>query len=99
MFDFDEVDMKELENTITLCDENGNETEFEFLDLIEYKDNEYVVLLPCDDPEDAGEVVILMVDDTNEYEESYTSLDDEETLNAVYDIFREKFKDEFNFVG
>ena len=26
-------------------------------------------------------------------------IDDEETLSAVFDIFKEKFKDEFNFEG
>lgn len=34
------------DNIITLNDENGNEVEFEFLDLIPYRQNEYVVLLP-----------------------------------------------------
>ena len=33
------------DNIITLNDENGNEVEFEFLDLIPYRQNEYVVLL------------------------------------------------------
>ena len=49
--------------------------------------------------EEEGEVVILKVDDTeSEDEESYVSVDDEEVLNAVFDMFKEKFKDEFNFV-
>ena len=33
------------DNIITLNDENGNEVEFEFLDLIPYRQNEYVCLL------------------------------------------------------
>ncbi len=37
------------DNIITLNDENGNEVEFEFLDLIPYRQNEYVVLLPIGD--------------------------------------------------
>ena len=46
------------------------------------------------------EVVILKVDETDsEDEEAYTSVEDEETLKAVFNIFREKFKDEFNFMG
>lgn len=71
---------------------------FEFLDLIEYDCEEYVVLLPKDELEDAGEVVILKVDETDsEDEETYTSVEDEETLQAVFNIFREESKDEFNF--
>lgn len=49
-------DMDE-DNIITLNDENGNEVEFEFLDLIPYRQNEYVVLLPIGDSD--GQVVIL----------------------------------------
>ena len=52
------------------------------------------------DEEDEGEVVILKVEDTDEDsdEESYVSVEDEEVLMKVFNIFKEKFKDEFNFV-
>lgn len=87
------------DNIVYLNNPQGEEEKFEFLDLIEYEGNEYVVLLPKDETDEAGEVVILMVEDTDsEDEESYTSVDDEKTLNIVFEIFREKFKDEFNFV-
>ena len=89
---------EELDNIIVLNDENGDEIEFEFLDLIEYEGEEYVVLLPNDE-EEADEVVILKLEDTDsEDEESYVSVEDEDVLQAVFDIFKEKFKDEFNFV-
>ncbi len=92
---------EEISNIIILNDENGNEVKFEFLDLIEYESEDYVVLLPVleDGEEDDGEVVILKVDDSeeNSEEESYVSVDDEETLTAVFEIFKEKFKEEFNF--
>lgn len=91
--------MEEFDNKIILNDEAGNEVEFEFLDLIEYQGEEFVVLLPCDEAGEAGEVVILKLEDTDDEEnESYASVDDETVLNAVFDIFRDKFKDEFNFV-
>lgn len=91
---------EELDNIIVLNDENGEEVPFEFLDVIEYEGEEYVVLLPVEeDEEDSGEVVILKIEDTeSEEEESYVSVDDEEVLSAVFDIFKEKFKDEFNFI-
>ena len=89
---------EELDNIIVLNDENGDEIEFEFLDLIEYEGEEYVVLLP-NDVDEADEVVILKLEDTDsEDEESYVSVEDEDVLQAVFDIFKEKFKDEFNFV-
>lgn len=91
---------EELDNIVVLNDEDGNEVEFEFLDLIEYEGESYVVLLPTDeDEEGAGEVLILKLEDTDsEDEESYVSVEDEEILNNVFEIFKDKFKDEFNFV-
>ena len=90
-----------INNIIILNDENGNEVRFEFLDLIEYENEEYVVLLPVieEGEKDDGEVVILQVDDSDEDsdEESYISVDDEKTLTAVFEIFKDKFKEEFNF--
>lgn len=90
--------MEEVDNIIVLNDENGQEVPFEFLDIIEYEGEEYVVLLPADD-EESDEVVILKIEDTeSENEESYVSVDDEATLNMVFAIFKDKFKDEFNFI-
>ena len=95
----DMMEMEDLDNIIVLNDENGEEVKFEFLDLIEYEEEEYVILLPIEENEDAGEVVILKVEDTDsEEEESYVSVDDQDTLNTVFEMFKEKFKDEFNFI-
>ncbi len=92
---------EELDNIIVLNDENGKEVKFEFLDLVELDSEEYVILLPVveEGEEDDGEVVILKVEDSeSEDGESYVSVDDEEVLSKVFEIFKEKFKDEFNFV-
>ena len=95
-------DGEELDNIIVLNDEEGNEVKFEFLDLIELDNEEYVVLLPVTEEgeEEEGEVVILKVEDTDDDsdEESYVSIEDEDTLNKVFEIFKEKFKDDFDFV-
>ena len=94
---------EELDNIIILNDENGNEVKFEFLDLVELDDEEYVVLLPVtvEGEEEEGEVVILKLednDDEDSEEESYVSVEDEDVLNKVFEIFKEKFKDDFDFV-
>lgn len=86
------------DNIITLTDEDGKESNFELLDLVELDNEEYVVLLPVDDEEseEPGEVVILKVedsdDDSDEETESYVSVEDEETLTKVFEIFKDKFK-------
>lgn len=94
------IEGEEVDNIVILNDEEGNEVQFEFLDLIEYNEEEYVILLPVEDEisEEPGEVVILKVESTSEDEESYVSVEDEETLNKVFEIFKEKFKDDFDFV-
>lgn len=97
------LDGEELDNIIVLNDEDGNEVKFEFLDLVELDDEEYVVLLPVTEEgeEEDGEVVILKLednDDEDSEEESYVSVEDEDVLNKVFEIFKEKFKDDFDFV-
>ena len=88
------------DNIVILNDENGEEVKFEFLDLIELDGEEYVVLLPVEESDVPGEVVILQIEDSDEQseEESYVSVEDEEILNKVFEIFKEKFKDDFDFV-
>ena len=94
----EERGMEELDNVIILEDEDGNPVSMEFLDLIEYEGEEYVVLYPCEEDEQDGEVVILQIAETDDpEEEAYVSTDDEETVNAVFELFKEKFKDQFNF--
>ena len=39
-----------------------------------------------------------MVEGTDGEGESYSGIEDQETLDAVFRIFKDKFKDEFNFV-
>ena len=80
---------------LTLTDENGVDTTFEYLDCIEYEGVEYLVLMPEDD--DSGELVILAVEPVDEELENYLAVEDEATLNAVFAIFKEKFQDYFTF--
>ena len=76
---------------LSLTDENGVETEFEYLDCIEHQGKEYLVLLPAGDK--SGEIVILEVEPVDEENENYISVTDEAVLDAVYQIFKDRFKD------
>jgi uncharacterized protein YrzB (UPF0473 family) len=88
-------DFDELDNKIILNDEDGNEIEFEFLDVVELDGNEYVVLLPVEEAE-KGEVVIFRIEGEGD-EESYVSLEDEAEAERVFEAFKEKTKDDFDF--
>lgn len=87
------------ENIITLTDDEGNDVEFFLLDVVEYKDEDYMVMIPLDDEDeddeedDEDEVVILKVIHDGS-EEIYSGVEDEETLNAVFELFQEQNADE-----
>ena len=93
--DTEELLQEEETSIISLTDENGVETEFEYLDCIEYEGKEYLVLIPA--VEESNEIVILEVEPVDEENENYISVDNEQTLNAVYEIFKDRFKDVLDF--
>ncbi|MBQ1350194.1 MAG: DUF1292 domain-containing protein [Ruminococcus sp.] len=89
------MDMENEGTLITLEDEEGNEVEFEFLDIVEYDGEEYIVLIEND--EDADEVVILKINPVDEETEEYVSIEDEDLLDKLFDIFKKKYEGEINF--
>ena len=89
------MEQEEEVSILTLTDENGNDVDFQYLDCIEYTGKEYLVLMP--DDEESNEIVILEVEPVDEELENYLSVSDEAVLNAVYEIFKEKYKDVMSF--
>ena len=89
----------EYTNVITLTDSDGSDVDFEVLDIVPYNDHEYAVLLPVDDESDSPEAVILELleaEEDNE-EDMLQGVEDEEILNAVFNLFMEKNADDFQF--
>lgn len=78
---------------LTLTDENGVDTNFEYLDCIELEGTEYLVLMP----EESNEIVILQVEPVDEEVENYLAVEDEQILDTVFGIFKDKFKDVLEF--
>ena len=99
---------EELENDdaknaiILLTDEEGNDIAFEFLDLIKYQEDEYVVLSPVEEEEDEDEesqvMILRLEEETEDGGETYSSVDDDSIIEAVYNIFKEKWKNKYNFI-
>ncbi len=87
--------LTEEEDLLLLTDDTGAEHSFEYLDCIEYEGKEYLVLLPAD--EESDEIIILEVQPVDEENENYISVESEDTLNAVFAIFKERFKDILEF--
>ena len=92
-----EKDMTPEEETsiLTLTDENGEDIDFEYLDCLTYQDKEYLVLMPADEAE--TQIVILEVEPVDDENENYLAVEDEELLDDVYGMFKEKYKDVLTF--
>lgn len=84
---------------VILEDDEGNEIEFEVLDVFEYEEKEYIVLFPVEDEaEDEGEVVILQLiahEDTDEF----VQLESEELLDKLFEVFKERYEASFEEEG
>ena len=91
-----EEELEQGADIIVLKDEEGRDVRFEFLDLLEYDGEEYVILMQEDD--DSGEVVILRLEGEDEEGEDYVAVEDEETLDQVYELFRQKHRDDYHFI-
>ena len=89
------LEEEELDNILTLPDENGEEAEFEYLDTIDYEGKEYIVLMPLE--EESNEILILEVQPVDEELENYVTVSDESILDGVYAIFKDRFKDILDF--
>lgn len=81
---------------ITLYDEAGNPVDFEFLDLIMLRGEEYVVLLG--DAGESDEVTILHLEGEEEGDDlNYSGVESENILSEVFEIFRQRNADRFSF--
>lgn len=78
---------------VTITDSDGHTEDYEFLDLVFLGDREYAVVSPV--PSD-GDVVIFRVMPYDEGE-AYLRVTDDVTLLRVFDVFRLKNEDEFDF--
>ena len=89
-----EILLEEEESSIlTLTDEHGVETQFEYLDCVEYEGKEYLVLLPADE----DQIVILEIEPVDEENENYIAVESEAVLDAVYQIFKARYQDVLQF--
>ena len=85
----------ELDDIITLVDEDGRKVNFEFLDLIEYSCENYAVLVPEDDEED--QVVIFKVENADSENNTFIPVMDQELAMAIFGLFKEKNADLYDF--
>lgn len=73
---------KEEKKLIETVDEEGNNVKFELFDIVEYKEQEYALLMPADQEEDNDEVILMRLTKDGE-EFLFEAIEDEEEFNEV----------------
>ena len=92
----DNEEFDDLDDILVLQDENGEDIEFKFLDIVEVDDKQYVILLPVENIE-SGEIVICRIDGEGK-DETYVGLKDADEAERVFNVFKEQAKDDYDFV-
>ena len=78
-------------NIITLTDQYGESVRFELLDIVEYEDQEFAVLYPADGGDDEPVHILRITSENLDLDEmEFEGLDDEDPINAVFDLFCER---------
>ena len=80
---------------VTIVDDEGNEFELEHLDTIEIGDEVYMAFVPADmdeDDEDFGLVILKVI--TQDDEQVFSTVDDEDELNTAYTLFVERLSED-----
>lgn len=80
------------DSIVTLTDDDGNDFDFLLLDVVEYQGGDYLVLLPLSEEEDEEDNVLILRAERTEDGETYQGVEDEDVLNAVFDLFNEQIE-------
>lgn len=92
------AELPENEYLIDLYDEDGTKKVFEHLDTVLYKKDEYVICIPYDEEEsEVSEIVIFRTVEDKDGESALEQVLESEVLSAVYDVFRDRNADKFDF--
>ena len=87
---------------VALTDDSGNELALEYIDRIKYKGNNYAVMIPMESDDEESDktdsvVILKILSNNGDNTETYSAVDNEKTLNAIFERFKEKNKDRYDF--
>ena len=83
-------------NFVTLTDDEGNDVELEYVDALEYNGTTYMAFFPVveeDSEEEENEEeygLVILKSQMENGEEFLVTVDDEEEIDKVYDLFMEQ---------
>ncbi|MCD7840539.1 MAG: DUF1292 domain-containing protein [Erysipelotrichaceae bacterium] len=81
--------------TIVLTNEDGEELNLQLLDVVDYEDKEYAVMMEVT-VSDEAEIYIFEVDEDDDGA-SYYEVEDDDVLEAIFEIFKDEYQDVFKF--
>lgn len=79
---------------VTLTDEEGNAFELEHLDTLEHKGITYMAFTPADAEEGEEVEVIILKVEINGDEEELVTVEDDDELDEVYELFMQRISEE-----
>lgn len=88
------MDLDEEIETIELEDEDGVKTQFELLDVIEYRGKDYIAVLP---PDDDSTVIIMEIEETRGDEQRFLPVEDDALVQKIYEMFKDRNRELFSF--
>ena len=86
-------------NFVTLTDDEGNDIELEYVDALEHNGTTYMAFFPVveedsEDEENEEEYgLVILKSQMENGEEFLVTIDDEEEIDKVYDLFMEQMMD------
>ncbi|MBR4304876.1 MAG: DUF1292 domain-containing protein [Clostridia bacterium] len=80
---------------VVLTDENGVEVELEHLDTVEYNDTIYMAFIPAEMKLEESYELIIMKVEKEDGEDILVTLDDEDELDEMFQIFSERLEETF----
>ena len=85
-------------NFVTITDEDGNDIELEYVDALEHNGQTYMAFFPVveeeEEQEDEEYGLVILKSILENGEELLSTLDSDEELNEVYDLFMEQLLEE-----
>ena len=91
--EMESMNFEDMDNTIVLKDQFGNDVKYEFLDLMEYRNREFIVMMPVDTDDKTGvEIMEVIEDPDNNGAEAFIPVTDPELLDAVFQTFKRNFE-------
>ena len=88
------MDLDEEIETIELEDEDGVKTQFELLDVIEYRGKDYIAVLP---PDDDSTVIIMEIEEAGDDEQRFLPVEDDALVQKIYEMFKDRNRELFSF--